>query len=67
MGTFEMRLNASCIMILLQVYEDWAVKGVSLNIICPHHFIESDTTRRYNFVGLGMALLEGGCHFRGGL
>lgn len=41
--------------------------GRSLNIIIPHKLIGRGTFKRYDFVGISMALLEEVHHCEGGL
>ena len=67
MGTFEVELNAFCIMILLQSYEGQGVECGSLNVIGPHNLIGSGIIRKCGFVGVGIALLEEVCQCGGGL
>lgn len=67
MGTFEIELNAFCILILLQEYGAQGVEYDSLNVIGPHNLIGSVTIRRCGFVGVGMALLEEVYYCGGGL
>ena len=57
MGTFEVGLNASCLMILFQDYGARKWNG-SRNIVGPHNLIGNGNIRRCGFVGVGMALLE---------
>ena len=46
MGTFEVRINEFCIMILVQVYGDLGVECGRLNVIDPHNLIGSGFIRR---------------------
>ena len=47
------------------VVKEW--NGGSSNISDPHKFIEHITIRRCGFAVVGIALLEEGCHYGGGL
>lgn len=58
MGTFEVVLNAYCVMILLSVYGGLGVECSSLDITGTHKLTGSVTIMRCGTVGVGVALLE---------
>lgn len=66
MGTFEVGLNAFCIMRLLSACEGLGVECGNLNVIGPHKLIENGTIRWYGLVEVGIALLMEVCHCVGG-
>ena len=67
MRTFEVKLNAFCIMILLQVYGGQGVECGSLNVTGYHNLTGSATIRKCGFIGMRITLLEDMCHCVGRL
>ena len=65
MVSFEIQLNAFCIMILLQTYGSQGLEYGGLNVVGPCNLKGSGTLRRCGFVGVGVALLEKTCHCGG--
>ena len=61
METFEVGLNAFCI-IVLHAYGGQVVECDSLNVIGFHNFIGSGNIRRCDFPGVGMTLSVEVCH-----
>ena len=66
-GTFEIGLNAFCIMILLQAYGDQGMEDGSLDVTGPHNLTGNGSITRCGFVGIGMILLEDVCYCGGRL
>ena len=67
MRTSKAKLNAFCIVILLQTYGDQVVKCGGFNVIGSHKLIQKGTIRKYGFVGIGMTSLEEVCNSGGRL